>query len=69
MIHLLRAHKIIKRYAWAEGMNEDKFAEIIVRLSTCCALQRKSRRWISIHCWRLKAGDSGGCAHSDREWG
>jgi Acyl-CoA synthetase (NDP forming) len=21
----------------------------------CCALQRKSRRWISIHCWRLKS--------------
>lgn len=34
MIHSLRAYKIIKGARGQEGVNEDKFAEIIVRLST-----------------------------------
>ncbi len=34
MIHSLRAYKIIKGTRGQEGVNEDKFAEIIVRLST-----------------------------------
>ena len=34
MIHSLRAYKIIKGTRGQKGVNEDKFAEIIVRLST-----------------------------------
>lgn len=34
MIHSLRAYKIIKGTRGQEGVNEDRFAEIIVRLST-----------------------------------
>ncbi len=34
MIHALRAYKIIKGTRGQKGVNEDKFAEIIVRLST-----------------------------------
>lgn len=34
MIHSLRAYKIIKGTRGQQGVNEDKFAEIIVRLST-----------------------------------
>ena len=34
MIHSLRAYKIIKGMRGQKGVNEDKFAEIIVRLST-----------------------------------
>ena len=34
MIHSLRAYKIIKGSRGQKGVNEDKFAEIIVRLST-----------------------------------
>lgn len=34
MIHSLRAYKIIQGTRGQKGVNEDKFAEIIVRLST-----------------------------------
>lgn len=34
MIHSLRAYKIIKGTRGQKGVNEDRFAEIIVRLST-----------------------------------
>ena len=34
MIHSLRAYKIIKGTRGQKGVNEDKIAEIIVRLST-----------------------------------
>ena len=34
MIHSLRAYKIIKGTRGQKGGNEDRFAEIIVRLST-----------------------------------
>ena len=42
MIHSLRAYKIIKGTRGQKGVNEDKFAEIIVRLSYTIVLRPES---------------------------
>ncbi len=46
MIHSLRAYKIIQGTRGQKGVNEDKFAEIIVRLSTYYVSLQRSKKWI-----------------------
>ncbi len=44
MIHSLRAYKIIQGTRGQKGVNEDKFAEIIVRLSTLLRFATRNKR-------------------------
>ncbi len=50
MIRRLKGYKILQGVRGQAGVNEEAFADVVVRLSACCTWRRKSSNSISILC-------------------